>query len=157
MNNIPLDKDMGSGETAQLLFRSPWTEVFELVELHSGNGLEMTDHSAMILQETAWLLLWSPLTEVLKLVQFHLRDGLECIHITVQVLQSVDLYWGYSLGMAGCSVLVWGHLAIILGGETAQSLRSPQTEVIISIGIYWGNALEMAGCSVMILGGETSW
>ena len=56
--------------------RSPTqsTELFKSVEVYSGDGLEMADHSVMTLRDSALLHLRSPRTYSFKRVELYLGD-----------------------------------------------------------------------------------
>ena len=60
-------------ETVQSLFRSPNTELSELVELYS--DLKMVGHT--LGKDSAWSVLRSPGIELCELVGMYLEDGLE--------------------------------------------------------------------------------
>ena len=53
------------------------TELYEMVELCSRDGLDIASPLVVTLGYSALLLLWSPGTELFKLVEFYLGDGLE--------------------------------------------------------------------------------
>ena len=58
------------------------------------------------------------------------------------LLESVKLYLGYGLEIAG-------HSMVILEGDMVS-----MKELIDLVAMYLGNSFEMAGCSAVILGGE---
>ena len=63
-------------------------ELFELVQLYMGNGLDIAGYSVVILEgvETVHSLLRSPIAETLKLVKLSSGDGLEMQdHLVVTV------------------------------------------------------------------------
>ena len=54
-------------EITQTLFRSPKVEVFELIKIYLGNGLEMAGHLVDTGEGIAWTLFRSPETEHFEL------------------------------------------------------------------------------------------
>ena len=68
-------------------------EVFELVELYLGDGLEIEGCLSVVLgSETAQFLLW-----YLELVELHSRDGLEMVGYLVMTLS--DRLHGHCCGL----------------------------------------------------------
>ena len=61
-------------KTAQVLLKSPNTELFELEEVYSGDGLEMAKHTG---KETAKTSFTFPMIDILESVQWYLGDDLE--------------------------------------------------------------------------------
>ena len=114
-------------------YKSPKTEVFELIEIYSTCGLEMTGKYLVTLEgESAWSLLRSPRTEVFELVDLYLGDSLEmaghlvgtrgrlhihywCLWGCIAVEVSRDILWRQSRNVR---VLSGGTG----GGDSAQSL-----------------------------------
>ena len=66
LNGRPCGSETEKGDSAWSLLRSADTELFELVELYIGDGLEMAGSLVDTGEETIWTLFRSPETALFK-------------------------------------------------------------------------------------------